>query len=274
MALITYFPIIVSLFTVAFVFYMISKIKKSPVAKDKAIAITRAVQEGATSYLKRQYKTVSIVAMVLFFVLLLVMGWKIAVGFLIGAFLSGLSGFIGMWISTQANTRVAQAASRSMDHALDLSFKGGLVTGLMVVSLGLFAVSGYYFLTGIEGLIALGFGASLISVFARIGGGIFTKAADVGADLVGKVEKGIPEDDPRNPGVIADQVGDNVGDCAGMAADIFETYSVSMVATMILGALIYPNSIEFILLPLMLGSISILTSIVGSFFVRMGKSNS
>jgi len=272
MALITYFPIIVSLFTVAFVFYMISKIKKSPVAKDKAIAITRAVQEGATSYLKRQYKTVSIVAMVLFFVLLLVMGWKIAVGFLIGAFLSGLSGFIGMWISTQANTRVAQAASRSMDHALDLSFKGGLVTGLMVVSLGLFAVSGYYFLTGIEGLIALGFGASLISVFARIGGGIFTKAADVGADLVGKVEKGIPEDDPRNPAVIADQVGDMVGDCAGMAADIFETYSVTIIATMILGALLYPLTVQFILLPLFLASISMLTSIIGSFFVKLGKS--
>src|SRR3989344_496672 len=227
--LITYFPVVVSLFTIAFV---------------------------------------------LFFILLVVMGWKIAFGFLIGAILSGVSGFIGMLVSTQTNTRVAKAAERGMDFALDLSFKGGLVTGLMVVSLGLLAVSGYYFLTGIEGLVALGFGASLISVFARVGGGIYTKAADVGADLVGKVEKGIPEDDPRNPGVIADQVGDNVGDCAGMAADIFETYSVSMVATMILGALLYPKSVQFILLPLMLGSVSILTSIVGSFFVSLGKNKS
>jgi len=272
--LITYFPVIVSLFAIAFVFFLISKINKAPVAKDKALDITEAIKEGATSYLKRQYKTVSIVALVLFLALWIFMGWKIAFGFLIGAALSGLSGFIGMWVSTQTNTRVAEASRKGLAQGLDLSFKGGLVTGLLVVSLGLLAVSGYYFLTGISGLVALGFGASLISVFARVGGGIYTKAADVGADLVGKVEKGIPEDDPRNPGVIADQVGDNVGDCAGMAADIFETYAVTMVATMILGALLYPNTLQFILLPLMLGSISILTSIVGSFFVRMGKSNS
>ena len=272
--LITYFPVIVSLFAIAFVFFLISKINKAPVAKDKALDITEAIKEGATSYLKRQYKTVSIVALVLFLALWIFMGWKIAFGFLIGAALSGLSGFIGMWVSTQTNTRVAEASRKGLAQGLDLSFKGGLVTGLLVVSLGLLAVSGYYFLTGISGLVALGFGASLISVFARVGGGIYTKAADVGADLVGKVEKGIPEDDPRNPGVIADQVGDNVGDCAGMAGDIFETYAVTMVATMILGALLYPNTLQFILLPLMLGSISILTSIVGSFFVRMGKSNS
>jgi len=272
--LIIYFPIIVSLFAILFVFFLIAKINKAPVAKDKAIAITQAIQEGAISYLKRQYKTVSIVAIVLFFVLLIIMGWKMAVGFLIGAVLSGLSGFIGMLVSTQTNTRVAEASKRGLSQGLDLSFKGGLVTGLLVVSLGLLAVSGYYFLTGISGLIALGFGASLISVFARVGGGIYTKAADVGADLVGKVEKGIPEDDPRNPAVIADQVGDNVGDCAGMAADIFETYSVTMIATMILGALLYPNSPQFILLPLFLGSISILTSIVGSFFVKLGKNQS
>lgn len=271
--IIYYFPIIVSLFAIIFVFFLIAKINKAPVAKDKAIAITAAIQEGAISYLKRQYTTVSVVAVVLFFGLLF-MGWRIAVGFLIGAVLSGLSGFIGMLVSTQTNTRVAEASRRGLEYGLDLSFKGGLVTGLLVVSLGLLAVSGYYFATGISGLIALGFGASLISVFARVGGGIYTKAADVGADLVGKVEKGIPEDDPRNPGVIADQVGDNVGDCAGMAADIFETYSVTMVATMILGALLYPNNPQFILLPLMLGSISILTSIIGSFFVKLGANKS
>jgi len=274
-----YFPIIVSIFAIIFVYFTITKIRKAPVAKDKAIAITEAIQEGAVSYLKRQYKTVGVVAVVLFFVIWIffsqqsgfMVGLKMAFGFLIGAVLSGLSGFIGMLVSTQTNTRVAEAAKKGLPEALELSFKGGLVTGLLVVSLGLLAVSGYYFLTGIEGLIALGFGASLISVFARVGGGIYTKAADVGADLVGKVEKGIPEDDPRNPAVIADQVGDNVGDCAGMAADIFETYSVTIVATMILGALLFPKSPQFVLLPLFLGSISILTSILGSFFVKLGK---
>jgi K(+)-stimulated pyrophosphate-energized sodium pump len=226
------------------------------------------------SFLKRQYKTVSVVALLLFVIIFIILGWKMAVGFLIGAFLSGLSGFIGMLVSTQTNTRVAEASKRGLAQGLDLSFKGGLVTGLLVVSLGLLAVSGYYFITGIAGLVGLGFGASLISVFARVGGGIYTKAADVGTDMVGKIEKNIPEDDPRNPGVIADQVGDNVGDCAGMAADIFETYSVSMVAAMILGALLFPKAPQFVLLPLMLGSISILTSIVGSFFVKLGKSKS
>lgn len=275
-----YFPIIVSFFAIAFVWLLVSKIRKMPAAQDKAIAITQAVQEGAMSYLKRQYKTVGIVAVILFFVIWAFFGNQLglgggltmAVGFLLGAFLSGLSGFVGMLVSTQTNTRVAEAAKKGLKPALDLSFKGGLVTGLMVVSLGLLAVSGYYLLTkNIQGLIALGFGASLISVFARVGGGIYTKAADVGADLVGKIEKGIPEDDPRNPAVIADQVGDNVGDCAGMAADIFETYSVTAIATMILGALLFPASPQFVLLPLILGSISILTSIIGSFFVRLGK---
>ncbi len=269
------FPIIVSLFAIAFVWFLVTQIKRAPVAGDKAIAITAAVQEGAMSYLKRQYKTIAIVGIVLFLLLLLPIqgfGWKVAIGFLIGAVLSGVSGFIGMIVSTQANTRVAEAARKGMAKALDIAFKGGLITGLMVVSLGLLAVSGYYMLTkDINGLIGLGFGASLISVFARVGGGIYTKAADVGADLVGKVEKGIPEDDPRNPAVIADQVGDNVGDCAGMAADIFETYAVTTVATMILASLLFPNSVPAIMLPLILGSVAILASIIGSFFVRLGK---
>jgi K(+)-stimulated pyrophosphate-energized sodium pump len=269
-----YYPIIVSLFAIAFVWFLVSQIKKSPVAGDKAIAITAAVQEGAMSYLKRQYATVSVVGIILFIVLFF-MGWHIAIGFLIGAVLSGVSGFIGMIVSTQANTRVAEAAKKGLARALDISFKGGLITGLMVVSLGLLSVAGFYALThDIQALIGLGFGASLISVFARVGGGIYTKAADVGADLVGKVEKGIPEDDPRNPAVIADQVGDNVGDCAGMAADIFETYAVTTVATMILGSLLYPASQQFVLLPLILGSVSILASIIGSFFVKLGKNKS
>src|SRR3989344_3040573 len=269
-----YFPIIVSLFAIAYVWLLTSQIRKAPAAKDKAIAITQAIQEGAMSFLKRQYKTISVAAIVLFFVLLIALGWKVAVGFLIGAVLSGASGFVGMLVSTQANTRVAESAKKGLGRALDISFKGGLITGLTVVSLALLSVSGYYLLTGIEGLVALGFGASLISVFARVGGGIYTKAADDGADLVGKVEKGIPEDDPRNPAVIADQVGDNVGDCAGMAADIFETYAVTIIATMILGALLFPRAIQFVMLPLILGTVSILTSIVGSFFVRLGPAPS
>jgi len=269
-----YYPIIISLFAIAYVWFLAMQIRKAPVAGGKAVAITSAVQEGATSYLKRQYKAISLVGIVLF-ILLFFLGWKVAVGFLIGAVLSGASGFIGMIVSTQANTRVAESAKKGLPKALDISFKGGLITGLMVVSLGLLAVSAYYLFTkDMNGLIGLGFGASLISVFARIGGGIYTKAADVGAVLVGKVEKGIPEDDPRNPAVIADQVGDNVGDCAGMAADIFETYTVTVVAAMILGALLYPTSMQFILLPLIIGGISILASIIGSLFVRLGRKKS
>lgn len=264
-----YFPILVSLFAIAYVYFLTMQIRKAPVAKDKAIAITQAVQEGAMFFLKRQYKTIAVVGVILFIILLIFLGWKVAIGFLIGAALSGVSGFVGMLVSTQANTRVAEAAKKGLGKALDMSFKGGLITGLMVVSLGLLSVSGYYFLTGLEGLVALGFGASLISVFARIGGGIYTKAADVGADLVGKVEKGIPEDDPRNPGVIADLVGDNVGDDAGMAADLFETYVITAVAAMILGELLFPNNQAVLFFPMLIGAISIVASIIGTWFVKV-----
>jgi len=237
------------------------------------LKIASAIREGAVSYLKRQTKTVALVSAFIFLGLWLAFDFKTGIAFLIGAVLSALSGFIGMTVSTRANSRVAQAAKKGMQTALGVSFNGGLVTGLLVVALGLLAVSGYYFVTNdLKSLVALGFGGSLISVFARIGGGIYTKAADVGADLVGKIEKGIPEDDPRNPAVIADQVGDNVGDCAGMAADIFETYTVTLIATMMLGKLLFPENAEFIYLPLFLGAASIISSIIGSFFVKHGKS--
>lgn len=267
-----YTPILISIFTIIFVIYLIEKIKKNSSGSGKMVEISKAVQEGAVSYLKRQYKTVAIVSVFLFIILWLTLGFKTGLGFLVGAVLSALSGFIGMMVSTRANSRVAEAAKKGLKSALDLSFQGGLVTGLLVVSLGLLAVAGFYFFfQDLKSLIALGFGASLISVFARVGGGIYTKAADVGADLVGKIEKGIPEDDPRNPGVIADQVGDNVGDCAGMAADIFETYTITIIATMILGNLVFPQRPEFIFLPLFLGAVSILASIIGSMFVKLGK---
>ena len=270
-----YSPIYVSILAMLFVGYLIKRIKDNPSGSEKMISISKAIQEGAVAYLKTQYKAISIVLVFLFILLLITLGFTTAVGFLIGAVLSALSGFIGMMVSTRANVRVAQAATKGLKSALDLSFKGGLVTGLLVVSLGLLAVAGFYFITeDLTAMIALGFGASLISVFARIGGGIYTKAADVGADLVGKVEQGIPEDDPRNPAVIADQVGDNVGDCAGMAADIFETYTVTIIATMILGSSIFPGNPQFIVLPLFLGAVSIIASVVGSFFVKLGKSKS
>ncbi len=234
------------------------------------IEIALAIREGAVAFLKRQYRTIGIVAIVLFFILLATLGIKSALGFLIGALASALSGFIGMMVSTKANVRVAEIAKLGLKRALDLSFKGGSVTGFLVVGLGLLSVSAFYLLTqDLKALIALGFGGSLISVFARLGGGIYTKAADVGADLVGKVERGIPEDDPRNPAVIADLVGDNVGDCAGMAADLFETYVVTIIAAMVLGGLIFPNLPEAIFLPLILASIAILASIISTFFVRL-----
>jgi len=266
-------PIIVSVFSLAFAYFLIKEISKASSGSGKMIEISQAIKEGAMAFLKRQYKTCAIVAAIIFFILLVFLGFKIAIGFLIGAIASGLAGFLGMIVSTKANVKVAEIAKKGLKSALSLAFKGGSVTGFLVAGLGLLSVSGFYLITqDLKSLIALGFGGSLISVFARLGGGIYTKAADVGADLVGKVEKGIPEDDPRNPAVVADQVGDNVGDCAGMAADLFETYVVTIVAAMVLGGLFFPSWPEAILLPMLLGSIAILASIIATFFVRLGKS--
>ena len=253
----------------------------SSAGSEKMQEIAGAIQEGAAAYLNRQYTTITIVGVIVAIILFLTLGLYVSIGFLIGAVLSGIAGYIGMNVSVRANVRTTQAATEGLQPALDIAFKSGAITGLLVVGLGLLGVAGYYaFLLSanvetrllIESLVALSFGASLISIFARLGGGIFTKGADVGADLVGKVEAGIPEDDPRNPAVIADNVGDNVGDCAGMAADLFETYAVTIVATMLIGTIMFSGQTNYVELPLFIGGVCIIASIIGAFFVRLGSS--
>ncbi len=275
-------PIICGLIALAYGAYASRVVISHDAGTEKMQQIASAIQEGASAYLNRQYLTIGLVGIVIFVILFFLMGLYVAIGFAVGAILSGAAGFVGMNVSVRANVRTAAAAAKSLKDGLQISFTAGAVTGMLVVGLALLAVAGYYAVllnVGvssrglIDSLVALSLGASLISIFARLGGGIFTKGADVGADLVGKVEAGIPEDDPRNPAVIADNVGDNVGDCAGMAADLFETYAVTVVATMVLASIYFAGDTAMMAYPLMIGGVCIITSIIGTFFVKLGASN-
>jgi len=269
-------PLYCSLVGVAGVIFAIilaGVVKRAPAGNEKMQEIATAIQEGAIAYLNRQLKSMGIAGIIIFVIIFVTLGAKFAIGFFIGAVASFMAGYIGMRVSVLANVRTAEASRKGLAAGLSLAFKGGAVTGMIVAGLALTAVAGFYTVThDVMALVALGFGGSLISIFARLGGGIFTKGADVGADLVGKVEAGIPEDDPRNPATIADNVGDNVGDCAGMAADLFETYAVTAVAAMLIGSLLFPGNQMVIEFPLVLGAISIVASAIAVFFVKLGKS--
>ena len=275
------YTILAGLLSIIYGYFTGKNILNSSSGNAKMQDIASAIQVGAKAYLNRQYKTIAIVGLVVLAIIIYAFSFLVGLGYLIGASLSGIAGYVGMLVSVQANVRTAEASRKGLSHGLTIAFKSGAVTGMLVAGLALLAITVYYFFLLkfnveerelINALIALGFGASLISIFARLGGGIFTKGADVGADLVGKVEVGIPEDDPRNPAVIADNVGDNVGDCAGMAADLFETYAVTIVATMVLSSIFFHNDLNMMIYPLTIGGACILTSIFGTFFVKLGKS--
>ena len=266
---------------VAYSYLLSGQIISSSAGNKRMQEIAEAIQIGAKAYLNRQYKTIAVVGIIVLAIVTYFFSYLVGIGYFIGAFLSGVAGYVGMLISVKANVRTAEAARKSLQSGLTIAFKSGAITGLLVAGLALIAITIYYIILInlnidnreiINALVALGFGASLISIFARLGGGIFTKGADVGADLVGKVEAGIPEDDPRNPAVIADNVGDNVGDCAGMAADLFETYAVTIVATMVLASIFFPNDYNLMIYPLAIGGACIITSIIGTWFVKLGKS--